>query len=200
MGAESGPVTSVTLLGRLQRAPSDPTAWTEFVERYGAQIYGWCRGRGLQEADAEDMTQTILTKLLSVMQSFSYDPSRSFRGWLRTVTDNAWRDLMRSSRRDLLTGGSTGNGELPETAARNDLVDRLVAAHEQELLVLAQGRVRLRVEPATWDAFRLTALEQVPASEVATKLGMKLAAVYKARSNVQKLLRDEMNYLDGGDP
>src|SRR5436189_1773576 len=100
MGVDSGPVTSATLLGRLRRAPMDAPAWREFVERYGAQIYGWCRGRGLQEADAEDMTQTILAKLLGVMRSFSYDPAQSFRGWLRTVTDNAWRDLMRGSRRD----------------------------------------------------------------------------------------------------
>jgi len=198
MGLESGPVTSATLLGRLQRAPADASAWREFVERYGAQIYNWCRVRGMQEADAEDMTQAILTKLLGVMRSFSYDPAQSFRGWLRTVTDNAWRDVVRGTRRNLLSGAFGVNDEVTELTARDDLMARLEAAHEQELLVLAQGRVRLRVEPATWDAFRLTALEQKPANEVAALLGMKVAAVYKARSNVQKMLRDEMNYLDGG--
>jgi RNA polymerase sigma-70 factor (ECF subfamily) len=173
-------------------------AWREFVERYGAQILGWCRGRGLQSADAEDLTQTILAKLLGVMRSFNYDPSQSFRGWLRTVTDNAWRDLMRGSRRDMLAGAADAGDSSGEIAARDDLMSRLEAAHDQELLVLAQGRVRLRVEPATWEAFRLTALERIPAHEVAARLGMKVAAVYKARSNVQKLLRDEMCYLDGG--
>jgi hypothetical protein len=41
-------------------------------------------------------------------------------------------------------------------------------------------------------------MERMPATDVATQLGMKVAAVYKARSNVQKLLRDEISYLDGG--
>ncbi|MFL5331248.1 MAG: RNA polymerase sigma factor [Gemmataceae bacterium] len=198
MGTESGPVTSATLLGRLQRAPADAAAWREFAERYGTQIFGWCRGRGLQAADAEDVTQTILAKLLVVMRSFTYDPSQSFRAWLRTVTDNTWRDLMRGSRRDVLASALDVDSSQSEAAARDDLMHRLEVAHDCELLVLAQGRVRLRVEPATWEAFRLTALEQVAANEVAARLGMKVATVYKARSNVQKLLRDEMDYLDGG--
>jgi RNA polymerase sigma-70 factor (ECF subfamily) len=196
MGGDSGPVTSATLLGRLRRAPADAAAWREFVDRYGPQILNWCRGRGLQQADAEDMTQTILAKLLGVMRSFAYDPSQSFRGWLKTLTDNAWRDLMRGSRRDILVGAADA---ATATAVRDDLVTQLELAHEQELWSTAQARVRLRVEPATWQAFELTAIEQQPVAGVAARLGMKVAAVYKARSNVQKLLRAEVRYLEGED-
>ena len=28
------------------------------------------------------------------MATFAYDPSRSFRGWLKTLTHHAWRDLV----------------------------------------------------------------------------------------------------------
>jgi hypothetical protein len=35
--------TSITLLGRLRQAPAEQAAWSEFVERYGRKIYGWCR-------------------------------------------------------------------------------------------------------------------------------------------------------------
>jgi len=196
MGGDSGPVTSATLLGRLRRAPADAAAWREFVDRYGPQILGWCRNRGLQQADAEDMTQTILAKLLGVMRSFAYDPSQSFRGWLKTMTDNAWRDLMRGSRRDILVGAADA---ATATAVRDDLITQLELAHEQELWAMAQARVRLRVEPTTWQAFELTAIEQQPVNGVAARLGMKVAAVYKARSNVQKLLRAEVRYLEGDD-
>src|SRR5262249_57495976 len=84
----SGARTSKTLLNRL-RSPLDQAAWNEFVERYGRRIYGWCRQWGLQEADAQDVTQDVLLRLARKMRSFAYDPSRSFRGWLRTLTHHA---------------------------------------------------------------------------------------------------------------
>jgi RNA polymerase sigma-70 factor (ECF subfamily) len=49
--------TSPTLLERVRSAPADQQAWDEFVERYGRKIYAWCRQWGLQETDAEDVTQ-----------------------------------------------------------------------------------------------------------------------------------------------
>ena len=61
-------------------------------------------------------------------------------------------------------------------------------------------RVRLRVAAPTWDAFRLTALEGLSGAEAGAKLGMKVAAVYVARSEVQKRLRAEVQRLEGLDP
>src|SRR5262245_31262762 len=57
-------VTSMTLLMRLQQSPADQSAWKEFVECYGHRIAGWCRQWGLQEADAQDVAQTVLLKLV----------------------------------------------------------------------------------------------------------------------------------------
>ncbi len=50
--------TSVSLLGRLRQESVDQEAWGEFERRYGRKIYQWCRKRKLQEADAQDVTQT----------------------------------------------------------------------------------------------------------------------------------------------
>src|SRR3954453_3563224 len=87
------PTTRITLLSRLRHAPSDQAGWDEFVERYGRHIYRWCRQWNLQDADAEDVTQDILVKLTQKLGAFEYDPSRSFRGWLKTVAHHAWRDF-----------------------------------------------------------------------------------------------------------
>src|SRR4051812_44928236 len=84
--------TSANLLMRLRQAPTDQEAWGEFVLRYGPIIYGWCRRWELQEADAQDLTQDVLVKLAEKMRSFAYDPSRSFRAWLKTLTRHALRD------------------------------------------------------------------------------------------------------------
>src|SRR3954454_20954889 len=87
------PTTRVTLLTQLRQDPSDQAGWDEFVECYGRHIYRWCRQWKLQDADAEDVTQDILLKLIQKLRAFTYDPSRSFRGWLKTVTHHAWRDF-----------------------------------------------------------------------------------------------------------
>lgn len=200
MSTASGPLTSVTLLGRLRHLPADPNAWQEFIDCYGPRIFRWCRQGGIQEADAEDLTQIILLKLLRVMQTFEYDPAQRFRSWLRTVVQNSWHDLARSLQRTKRESGANGNGDsLDSIAARDDLITRLESAYDKELLELAASRVRLRVAPATWEVYRLSAIEQVPVNDVAKKLNMKVAAVYKARNNVQKYLRDEVKYLEGDD-
>src|SRR5437660_2921149 len=87
------PTTRLTLLTQLRQNPSDQAGWDEFVRRYGPHIYRWCRQWKLQDADAEDVTQDILVKLTRKLRAFAYDPSRSFRGWLKTVTHHAWRDF-----------------------------------------------------------------------------------------------------------
>jgi RNA polymerase sigma-70 factor (ECF subfamily) len=62
------------------------------------------------------------------------------------------------------------------------------------------ARVQLRVEPRTWEAFRLTALEGCSGAEVGTRLGLQVAAVFQARSRVQRMLQAEVRTLDEGDP
>ncbi len=92
------PTTRVTLLTQLRQVPFNQAGWDEFVERYGRHIYRWCRQWKLQDADAEDVTQDILMKLTQKLRTFAYDPSRSFRGWLKTVAHHAWRDFNDSRR------------------------------------------------------------------------------------------------------
>ena len=65
-----GSQTRLTLLGRLRSTPKDPCAWAEFVEWYGQKIYVWCRSWGLQEADAQDVTQDVFLKLSGACKIF----------------------------------------------------------------------------------------------------------------------------------
>jgi RNA polymerase sigma-70 factor (ECF subfamily) len=193
------PTTRVTLLARLRQDPTDQAAWGVFVESYGRHIYRWCRQWKLQDADAEDVTQDILLKLARKMRAFAYDPSRSFRGWLKTVAHHAWRDFVDSPRRGQPAAGDGQVWELMQTlAAREDLIQKLQAAFDHELLEAAKVRVRLRVAPHTWEAFRLVALEGLPVAEVASTVRMQVAMVYVAKSKVQKMLQEEIQKLEEG--
>ena len=190
--------TSVSLLARLRLAKPDQAAWGEFVERYGRKIYGWCRHWGLQEADAEDVTQDVLLKLAEKMKTFAYDATGSFRAWLKTLTHHAWQDFVESRRR---AGAGQGGTEvletLHQTEARDTLVSALDEEYERDLLDEALARVRLRVQPHTWQAFHLLAVEGRSGAEAAALLGMKVAAVFVARSKVQKMAREEVRKLEG---
>jgi RNA polymerase sigma-70 factor (ECF subfamily) len=192
------PTTRLSLLTRLRQDPTDQSAWDEFVERYGRHIYRWCRQWKLQDADAEDVTQDILLKLAGKLRTFDYDPSRSFRGWLKTVAHHAWRDFLDGRGRARAAGDGQVWELLQTVEAREDLVQKLEEAFDLELLEAAKVRVQLRVAPHTWEAFRLAALEGVPVAEVAARVHLQVAMVYVARSKVQKMLQEEIRKLERG--
>src|SRR5215212_4002242 len=106
------PTTRVSLLNQLRQDPSDQAGWDEFVECYGRHIYRWCRQWKLQDADAQDVTQDVLVKLSQKLHAFAYDPSRSFRGWLKTGAHHAWRDFEDSRRQAQRAAGGSQVEEL----------------------------------------------------------------------------------------
>jgi RNA polymerase sigma-70 factor (ECF subfamily) len=59
------------------------------VERYQPSIKRWCIAWGSQDSPADDVSQEVLVKLFAALRKFRYDPSRSFRAWLKTVSQHA---------------------------------------------------------------------------------------------------------------
>jgi len=200
-GDDSHLRTRASLLVRLREAPGDEVAWNEFVARYTPLIGGWCRQWRLQPADADDVTQNVLLKLAVHLRTFVYDPGRRFRGFLRTVAHNACKDYLEAKHRAVSASGDTGiHAVLSSLEARDDLAARLEAAFDQERLEQAQARVQERVEPHTWEAFRLTAIDGKSGAEAAALLHIKVGTVFKAKSKVQKMLREEIERLESEEP
>jgi RNA polymerase sigma-70 factor (ECF subfamily) len=188
--------TSITLFQMLRRQGSQPEAWQEFDRRYRPKIYGWCRRWGLQDADAEDATQNVLAKLTQMLHDFQYDPTRQFRSWLKTVTNNACSDYAERLRSGTGSGDSAVLRLLQMQEARHDLVRDLEATFDRELLETAMQAVRQRVAPRTWEAFRLTAVEQLAGADVAKRLAMPPSSVFVAKHRVMKLLQEEIGRLE----
>jgi RNA polymerase sigma-70 factor (ECF subfamily) len=208
MAAGDNPSTSATLLRRLWDPDNDEEAWRTFLGRYGPLIQRWCRRLGLQHADADEIGARVLAKLATALRAFEYDPAQRFRGWLKAVVDNEvrnfWRELAHRA-------GGRGSGDsdvhdLLERAAAAPGVDGLVGeldeglARDLEQAERVLAAVRRRVEPHTWQAFWLTAVEGVPAPEAAARLGLSVASVYMAKSRVGKLLRARAVALEGPNP
>jgi RNA polymerase sigma-70 factor (ECF subfamily) len=198
MDSASEPPTSSSLLARLGHSPTDQQAWSAFVARYGPKIHGWCRRWNLPDADAEDVTQYVLVRLARKMETFAYDPSRSFRAWLKTLTHHAWRDYVDSRER---AGRGSADATVEEilhrVEARDDLTSRLSEEYDHELLEEAMARVRLRVEPRTWEAFRLTALEGLSGSVAAERLSIPVMTAFKHKNRVQKMIQETVRQLNG---
>ncbi|MFT4556512.1 MAG: RNA polymerase sigma factor [Planctomycetales bacterium] len=200
MPENSDTSTSITLLLRVQEV-EDSEAWGRFVERYAPQVFAWCRRHKLQDSDAADVTQEVLTKLVRSMRSFAYDSSRgSFRGWLKTVTQNAIRDLIADSRKQGRGAGDTLTARLLEQisdeTASAELEEQITAQYERELLEEAGIHVQARVKPTTWSAYHMTAVDQKTAADTAQSLNLPVSEIYVAKSRVIKMLREEVARLD----
>ena len=186
------PATRHSLLVRIRDA-RDNQAWAQFVDLYAPLLYGFARKKGLQDADAADLTQEVLRAVARAAKRQDYDPSKgSFRGWLFTIARNKLRNFQASRRRHPQGTGDTAEQDRleaqPDREPNEDaLWDR---EYEQRLFDWAAQQVRGGFEQSTWKAFWQTAVDGKPAKDVAASLGISVGAVYIAKSRVLARLRE----------
>jgi RNA polymerase sigma-70 factor (ECF subfamily) len=180
--------TSTTLLGRL-RQPGDQEAWSRFAALYTPLMYYWARKAGLEQEDAADLVQDVFAILIREMPDFEYDRRKSFRGWLRTVTLNKWRERLR---RRSLPAACPEEGSVAEVAVPDPAADFWETEYRQHLVRRALELARPRFPAETWQACWQLVVEGRPAREVAAELGTNLWAVYSAKSRVLRHLRQEI--------
>src|SRR5476649_393330 len=79
------PTTHMSLMLRL-REPGDQQAWHEFVSIYEPLLLRLMRQRGLQEADARDVTQQVVIAVTRAVDRWESDgKDASFRRWLFAI-------------------------------------------------------------------------------------------------------------------
>ena len=198
------PATRPSLLIRL-RDRSDRECWSRFVDLYGPLVYGFLRKRGVQDADAADLTQDVLISVAGAISSFDYDPSRgSFRCWLFTIVHNRLCNYWR--RNELGTCGAGGTEAYErlrqQPQATNAETAQWDQAFERHLFQVAAEQVRGDFQESTWRAFWRTAVEGHSARDVAESLGISVAAVYMAKRRVTARIKEQVEVLqgDGGEP
>ena len=185
--------TRVSLIARVGATPSDPRAWSDFVSFYSPAIFGWCREYGLQDRDAQEVTQDVIVRFWRHAAAFQYDPTRRFRSYLRRIVLTTVADWARTKSDDLAAGGDPMLESLFENLpAREDLVASIEQAFDLERLSQVMKEVEKRVKPTTWAAFRMLAIERLPGKVVAERLGISPANAYMARMNVQRMISDTL--------
>ncbi len=193
------PDTRPTLLMQL-RDPDEKTSWSRFVDLYAPLICTFLRKRGVQDADAADLTQEVMMSVAQAIRSFEYDPQRGgFRHWLLTIVHNHLRNFWRKNESAARgTGGTHAHQvlmEQPETT--NGQTADWDQAYERQLFQFAADQVREHFQESTWLAFWRTAVEGKSAKEVSEDLGLSVAAVYMAKRRVVGRIKEQIAFLEG---
>ena len=185
----AGVETSPSLLIRI-RNPQDTDAWVLFGDLYTPIVYRYLVSRGLQDADAVDLTQETLIEVARCIQSFEYRPETGrFRSWLATVVRRRLYRFWNQQRDEV-----SFDEQVAEAVEAGDDAQWL-DLFQSELLRVALDRVRGEVEEKTWQAFSLTWIEDVPATEVSRQLEMPIDLVYSAKARFLRRLESEIRML-----
>ncbi len=189
--------TSFSLLDRLRLQP-DAESWQRLVNLYTPLIHSWLRRHSVPTADADDLTQEVMSVVVRELPRFQHSQQRgAFRNWLRTITVNRLRVLWRSRQtRPVATGDSDFLKMLDELEDPGSNMGRLWdREHDQHVARRLLELVEPHFEPATWQAFRRVVLDGLKAAVVAAELRMSVNSVLLAKSRVLNRLRQEMEGL-----
>jgi RNA polymerase sigma factor (sigma-70 family) len=192
-----GPETRETLLARLS-SPQSEEGWREFAAVYRPLVYRVAKAKGLQHADAEDLTQDVLALVERSLDQF--DPTiGGFRSWLYQITRNLVVNHLTRRRGPLGSGDSDVARMLSQQSNVDDQTATLFRLeYRRACFQHATSIVKAEFSEATWAAFWLTAVELQPIVSVAMKLGKSEGAIRVARCRVLDRLRVFVSEQSGG--
>lgn len=194
--------TRSSLLSRL-RDTSDAASWREFEGQYRDLVIGFCRARGVQFADAEDVAQVVFASLARSLPGFVYSRDRGrFRDYLFRCVRRAIarRDCPGNAPKLLVTDELDATAP-PVEPAEAALWEREWMSHHyrQAVSSLRAGGT----ETQSLEVFERSLAGATP-RQIATELEMDVEAVYKARQRVRARVEaliarqvEEEDRLDG---
>jgi RNA polymerase sigma factor (sigma-70 family) len=187
-------VSTNTLIIRLQQDGDDAAAWEQFALRYGPQFYNWCRARGLQDADAAEVTQEVFLRVVKGIRTFDRERG-SARSWLFTILRHCLTKCLTNGRPTL--GGETARIALESQEAVADLEQRLAQEFDLERLEVAEANVQARLRgESTWLAYELTCKQGLSDDEAAKQMGIPRPHVIRYRSRLIQKLQEEVRSLE----
>lgn len=185
-GAMSSIASSVLERARGQ----DQESWQLLVEFHAPLVYMWCRMKGLDAETARDVGQEVFAAVVRRIDKFDRNgPRGTFRGWIRTITENKIRDYWRKKNsQHHAAGGSEAFEALREFPEPDySKLDDITA--DKGFLIRVLNYAKEHIKPAHWEVFWQIAVEEKSAAEVADLNGFERAHVYVIKSRVLRQLR-----------
>lgn len=186
--SQTWPTTRSTLLSQLRDA-DDSHAWSRFVDLYLPLIHRFARRRGLQDADARDVSQDVLLQVSRAIRTFEYNPGRGrFRSWLGLITHQ--RILRHRARANAAVCGlGDGQGDSLSTAVPSEVEGEWRDAFHAHVYRMARECVRQDTCPEMWRAFEMVWEDGCSPQRAAEVLERPPHWVYQARYRVLQRLK-----------
>lgn len=192
------PDTRNSIIARLSNS-DDVEAWDQFSQIYRPIIIRMALAKGLQQADSEDLVQTIFVSVSQAIERWNPNGPAKFRTWLKRVTDNAILNALSRQKPDNAIGSTTMMNVLANTHSSDEPdSDLLQLEYHREIFQWAAKEIRSEFSETTWQAFWLTAVEAIPAEEVGQQLGRNRGSIYAAKSRVMRRLLAEIERFETG--
>jgi len=197
--------TRRSLISRLRNL-DDRDSWQDFFDTYWKLIYSVARKAGLTEQEGQEVVQETTVAVSKYIQDYKYDPKRcSFKNWLLQKT--RWRIIDQVRKRP---PGFVQRFEPPADTSLTPTIERVPDPEslqldavwdeewEKNLLDAAMERIKRRVKPEHYQIFYLSAVRRLPASRVASTIGVNVARVYLVKHRVAALIKKEVRILERG--
>lgn len=199
-GKDKDNQTSTTFLARLQNR--DSKAWNDFMWLYVPLIRYWCRLKKdvLSRPERQDISADVLQRVSTSIGKFDLTrEARSFRGWLRRITENRISDFLqeRAKRKDIVCLSDVPEHlNIPNPVMEmQDVDDELALEQEAEERFILLKQILNRIKPEfrekSWDVFHLILVAEKDSSEIAEMTGMTGPAIRQIRSRILKRIREE---------
>ncbi len=190
-------LTNASLLSRVKN-PEDVAAWREFESRYRDLLVRFCKsstGGRLQQADAEDVAQAVLTSLFRSMPRFQYDRSKGrFRDYLFRCARNAILLVKGSGRRPNGADSPLSLDEETDLTVESGLQDGNLESTWEREWVAHHYRLALDELKQTFDLQSVKVFEACLAGKSVTDLqsmfSMTDQAIYKVRTRAKQRLEE----------
>ncbi len=181
-------LTRASLLIQI-RDPGNRSAWQEFDEIYRPMLKRVALARGLDAADADDITQQCMVAVHNHIKSFEYDPAKGrFKSWIRTLANNRIRNLRRVRR-----PYQPDDEDFDRTEGREQAPDAVFDRIWLEThLQFCFRKIESELGRPDFLAFKNYVIDEQPVTEVCRELGLTPGRLYKIEWRVTRRMRQIM--------
>ncbi len=194
--------TKKSLLVRVREG--DEVSWREFYENYRPLVVLCGRDCGLSYDETEELVQLVMCEIFQkdILSKYSidkvpedvvfkYDPARGrFRHYLKGIVRNQALKLYRRRREQVGLDG------LPEPASQAKFDTAWEEEWRRHLFKQAMDELRVQVQPTTYAAFEMYAVQDRPVQEVADFLNISANSVYVAKNRCIAALKSIVARLE----
>lgn len=181
--------TDVSFLEKI--SDGDEVSWEKFQEIYSPLIRYCGHEWGLSGTEIDELVQDVMVSFFMGSQTFRYDRSKGkFRSYLQEIAKNRIFAILR--KRQAYSVGDNENAALMDYA----FDEKWDSEWHNYLCSEACKLLQKEMEPVSYRSFYMYVMEEIPAVEVAARLGISVNAVYINKCRAMEHLRRTIRELE----